>query len=90
MLRERADVEVVHGQVRFRDSELRSRLAHFTRERVRWEPRRQGAGRDRERDVAHLAARFDQSGDRATATELAVVGMRGEDERSLPGFDHLG
>ena len=52
----RAHVEVVHGEVLLRDPELGSRLAHLARERVRLEARRQRPRRDRERDVADLAA----------------------------------
>ena len=51
-------------------------------------PVRQRPRRDREGDVPHLAARLDEAGHRAPAAELAVVRVRREDERSLPGFDH--
>src|SRR5581483_2435490 len=84
MLRERADVEVVDGQVRGGDAELRRRFAHLSRERVRREPLRQRPGRDRERDVAHLRALLDQAGHGRTAAELAVVGVRREHEDALP------
>ena len=64
------------------------RLAHLAGERVGREAGRQRAGRDREGDVPDLAACLDEAGRGAAAAELAVVGVRGEDERSLPGFDH--
>src|SRR4029077_7549732 len=57
-------------------------------ERVGREPGWQGAGGDRERHVAHLAALLDEARSRTAATELAIVGVRGEDERPLPGGDH--
>ena len=90
VLREGADVEVVHRQVRLGDPELGRRLAHLAGQGVGREARRERAGRDRERDVAHLAAGLDEARRRAAAAELAVVGVRGEDERSLPGVDHQG
>ena len=48
------------------------------------------ARRDRERDVADLAAALDEPGHRPAAPELAVVGVRREHERLLPGLDHRG
>ena len=87
-LGEGAHVEVVHRQVRLRDPELGRRLAHLARERVRREAFRERAGRDRERHVAHLAPRLDQARRRAAAAELAVVGVRGEDERASTVSDH--
>ena len=59
-------------------------LAHLACERVRLEARRQRASRDRERDVAHLAARLDEPRHRPAAAELAVVRVRREHERALP------
>ena len=88
-LREGAHVEVVHGQVRLGDPELDRRVAHLTGERVRREAGRERAGRDRERDVAHLAARLDEPGRGATATELAVVGVWSKDERTSTALDHV-
>ena len=44
--------------------------------------------RDREGDVAHLAAGVDEPRHRAAAAELAVVGVRREDERALEAVDH--
>ena len=88
MLGERAHVEVVHGQPVLRDAELGRRLAHLAGERVGREALRQRARRDRERDVAHVAARVDEPRHRAAAAELAVVGVRREHERPLPLLDH--
>ena len=70
------------------DAELARRLAHLARERVRLEARRQRARRDRERDVAHLAPALDEPRHRPAAAELAVVRVRREHERLLPGLDH--
>ena len=44
--------------------------------------------RDREGDVANLAAALDEPRHRAAAAELAVVRVRREHERPLPGLDH--
>ena len=66
----------------------RRRLAHLARERVRLEAGRKRARRDRERDVAHLAAALDEPRHRPAAAELAVVRVRREHERVLPGLDH--
>ena len=90
VLRERAHVEVVHRQLLRRDAELGRRLAHLARERVRREAVRQRPRGDRERDVAHLAARVDEPRHRAAAAELAVVGVRRQHERPLPGLDQTG
>ena len=46
------------------------------------------ARRDREGDVAHLAARLDEAGHRPAAAELPVVGVRREDERALEAREH--
>src|SRR4029077_7724784 len=54
-----ADVEVVHRQRLGWDPQLGRRLGHLARERVGWEARRQRAGRDREGDVADVAAGLD-------------------------------
>ena len=70
------------------DAELGRRLAHLARERVGLEARRQRARRDREGDVAHLAAALHEPRHRPAAAELAVVRVRGEHERALPGVDH--
>jgi hypothetical protein len=90
VLWERPDVEVVHRELRVGDAEHSRRLAHLARERVRRETRRQRARRDRERDVVHLHARLHEARHRAAAAELAVVGVRGEHEHSLPRLDHAG
>ena len=76
------------GELRLRDAELAGRLAHLARERVRREPGGQRARRDRERDVVHLAAALDEARHRPAAAELAVVRVRREHERALPGLDH--
>ena len=76
----RAHVEVVHRQVRLRDTELGGRLANLAGQRIRREPRRQRARRDRERDVPHLASGLEEAGGRAAAAELAVIGVRREHE----------
>ena len=89
-LGERADVEVVHGEVRLRDPELAGRLAHLARERVGREAGRQRPRRDRERVVVHLDPGLDEPRHRAAAAELAVVGVRREHEHALPGLDHAG
>ena len=57
-------------------------------QRVRREALRQRPGRDREGDVAHLGPLLDEPRHRAAAAELAVVGVRGEDERALPAAGH--
>src|SRR5262245_22801914 len=90
VLRERSHVEVVHSQTLLGDAELRRRLAHLARERVRRKALRQRARRDRERDVSHLAAGVDKPRHRAAAAELAVVGVRREDDRALPLLDQTG
>ena len=87
-LGERSDVEVVDGELFLRDAELARRLAHLARQRVRLEAGRKRARRDRERDVAHLAAAIDEPRHRPAAAELAVVRVRREHERFLPGLDH--
>ena len=61
---------------------------HLVGERVGREPLRERPRRDRERDVAHLAAGLHEPRHRAAAPELAVVGVRREHERALPGLDH--
>ena len=86
---EGADVEVVDVEQRLRDPELGRRLAHLARERVGREPLRKRARRDGERDVAHLGAALDEPRDRPAGAELAVVGVRCEDEDALPAVDHL-
>ena len=70
------------------DAELARRLAHLARERVGLEPGRKRARRDREGDVANLAAALDEPRHRPAAAELAVVRVRREHERALPGLDH--
>ena len=84
VLRERAHVEVVHGEVIAGDAELGGRGGDLVPERVGREALGQRAGRDRERDVAHLGALLDEPRHRAAAAELAVVGVRREHERPLP------
>jgi len=88
MVGERPNVEVVDGQLLDRDTELGGGLAHLARERVGREPLGQRAGGDRERDIADLAAGLDEPRHRPAAAELAVVGVRREDEHLLPGLDH--
>src|SRR6188474_2360145 len=83
-----SDVEVVDGELLHFDAELACRLAHLAGERVRLEPRRKRARRDRERDVTHLAAALDETRHRPAAAELAVIRVRREHERALPGLDH--
>ena len=90
VLGECAHVEVVHGQPVLRDAELGRRLAHFARKRVRREAVRQRARCDRERDVPHFGVAFDEARHGATATELAVVGVRRQHERALPLLDQTG
>ena len=90
VLGERAHVEVVHGQPVLRNAELGRRLAHLARQRVGRKAVRQRARRDRERDVPHLGAAFDQPRHRAAAAELAVVGVRSQHERPLPLLDQTG
>src|SRR5581483_4474699 len=90
VLRERPHLEVVHGQARLRDADLRRRLAHLAGERVRREAIGQRLGRDREGHVAHVFARLDEPGHRPAAAELAVVRVRRENERALPAVDHAG
>ena len=80
---ERAHVEVVHGQATRRDADLGRRLSHLARQGVGREAVRERPRRDRERDIAHLGARFDETRHRAAAAELAVVGVRREHERAL-------
>src|SRR5437868_754092 len=87
-LGERAHVEVVHGEPVLGDAELGGRVAHFARERVRREAVGERARRDREREVADVAAGLDEPRHRAAATELAVVRVRREHERALPMLDH--
>ncbi len=87
-LREGADVEVVNGQRLLGDAELGRRLADLAGKRVGLEPGWERARRDRERDVAHLAARVDEPGHRPAAAELAVVGVRREHERALEAGEH--
>ncbi len=70
------------------DAELGRRLAHLLRERVGREALRQRLGRDRERDVADLDAVLDETRHRPAATELAVVRVRGEDERAACIGEH--
>ena len=70
-----ADVEVVHGQVLRRDPELRGRLLHFLRQRVRRKALRQRPGGDRERHVADFRSFLHQPRHRPAGAELAVVGM---------------
>ena len=72
------------------NTELGRRLAHLARERVRREALRQRAGRDRERDVPHLAAALDEPRHRAAAAELAVIGVRRQHERPPPLLDQTG
>ena len=81
-------LEVVHGQVRLRDAELCGRLPHLARERVGRKALGQRLRGDREGDVAHLRAGLDEARHRATAAELAVVGVRSEHERALESLDH--
>ena len=88
MLGERPHVEVVDGQVLRRDAELGGRGGDLVPERVGREALGERAGRDRERDVAHLGALLDEPRHRAAAAELAVVGVRREDERALQRADH--
>src|SRR6476659_4426698 len=85
---ESADVEVVHGERLGGNPELGRRLGDFPRERVGREARRERAGRDREGDVADVATGLDEAGHRPAAPELAVVGVRSEDERLLPLLGH--
>src|SRR5579862_10701 len=87
-LGERPHVEVVDGERAFGNAELARRLTHLLRQRVGREARRQRARRDRERDVADVAAGLDEPRHRPATPELAVVRVRREDERSLPGLDH--
>src|SRR5580765_2102938 len=87
-IRKRSDVEVVDGELFLFDAELARRLAHLAGERVRLEPGRKRARRDRERDVTHLAAAVDEPRHRPAAAELAVIRVRREHERALPGLDH--
>src|SRR4029077_6662605 len=87
-LREGANVEVVHRERLGRDPELGGRLAHLACERVGREAGRQRAGCDREGHVANVAARLDEPRHGPPAPELAVVGVRREDERRLPALDH--
>ena len=89
-LGERAHLEVVHRQLRLGDAELGGRLAHLARQRVGREAFRERLRRDRERDVPHLGAALDEARHRPAAAELAVVGVRREDEHLLPGLDHAG
>ena len=86
---ERADVEVVHGEVPLPvRPDLGRRLLHLARKRVRGEALREPARRDRERDVAHVGAGLDEARHRAAAAELAVVGVRCEHERPFHAVDH--
>ena len=80
----------MHRQLLRRNAELGRRLAHLARERVRREAVRQRPRRDRERDVAHLAARVDEPRHRAAAAELAVVRVRRQHKRPLPVLDQTG
>jgi hypothetical protein len=73
--RERAHVEVVRTSGATRGPELGRRLAHLRASHAGGTPVA-AARRDRERDVAHLAALLDQTRRRAAAAELAVVGVR--------------
>ena len=88
MVGERAHVEVVDGQVLGRDPDLGGRLPHLLRERVGREALGQRARGDREGDVADVGARLDEARHRASATELAVVGVGSEDERPPDVGDH--
>ena len=87
-LGERAYVEVVDRQTVLGNADLGRRFANFPRERVRLEAGGQRTGRDRERDVPHLASAVDEPRHRSTAAELAVVGMRREDERTVEAVEH--
>ena len=86
--RERPHVEVVHGEVRLGDTELRRRLAHLAGQGVGREPGWQRARRDRERDVAHVTARLDEARRRSAAAELAVVRVGREHERPFEACEH--
>ena len=90
VIRERAHVEVVHREVRLRDAELGRRLSHLAGERVRGEAFGERPRRDREGDVADVRPGLDEAGHRAAAAELAVVGVRGQDERPRRRADHAG
>ena len=68
--------------------ELGRRLAHLAGEGVGLEAGRKRTRRDREGDVAHLAAALHEPRHRPAAAELAVVRVRREHERPLPGLDH--
>src|SRR5262249_35327363 len=89
VLRESADVEVVHREALGGDAELGRRLANLAGERVRRESLGERARRDRERDVANLCSLLDEARHRSAAAELAVVGVRREDEGALPAV-HAG
>ena len=88
VLREGADVEVVHDQVLRSDPELGGRLANLTGERVRRKAFGKGARRDGEGHIAHFGTVLDEARHRAAGAELPVVGVRGEHEHALPGADH--
>src|ERR1700757_862168 len=75
-LGERADVEVVHRERLGGDPELGRRLRDLSRERIRRKAGGQRARRDRERDIADIAAGIDKSRHRSTAAELTVVSVR--------------
>jgi hypothetical protein len=80
----------VHDELRLGDSELGRRLLYLAGERVRREAVGQRACGDREGDIADLRPGVDESRERSPATELAVVGVRGEDERPPPLEDQTG
>jgi hypothetical protein len=76
MLRKGTDVEVVQDDVA--DPEHRGRVPGFVGQRVEWEARWQRAVGDRKGNVANVATGVGEQGERAAATQLTVVGVRGE------------
>ena len=84
---ESAHGEVVDAQVRFVYAEDGGGLAHLARQDVAREVRRHRLGGGREGGVGDLGARLDEARHGAATTELAVVGVRGQDEHGAEVLD---